>query len=307
MKSFFLFFIVTSLSLSAQTEISSSRYQIVFGSFRDGDFASSIFSISVNGDNLKLVSRHKEGKPNCLDPKVSPDFKKIIFARGTAGHQTSIWSMQSDGTNEKKLTGFINSRFRNNAKASFSSDGSQFIYGSNISHDSNIFLGNINNDDVRNLTLNKGKNKSAEWHPIENKIVFNSDREGIYKVYILNLAQNTPQLVTPKDMEASFPSWSPNGDYILFSGSTDGKQYDLYKIKANGTELTQITDTPSLSERDGVYSPDSKYIVFEAKPADSPRNFERSIYLIEIKTGEVKKLTKSKFHDFSASWILVEK
>ncbi len=108
-------------------------------------------------------------------------------------------------------------------------------------------------------------------------------------------------------MEANYPSWSPNGDFILFSGSTDGKQYDLYKIKADGTGLTQITNTSPLSEHDGVYSPDSKYIVFEAKPADSPRNFERSIYLIEIKTGEVKKLTKSKFHDFSASWILATK
>jgi len=306
MRSFFLFFFIISMSLSAQTEISSSKYQIVFGSFRNGAFASSIFSISVNGEDLKLISKHKEGKPNCLDPKVSPDFKRIIFARGAAGHQTSIWSMKADGTDEKRLTGVINRRFTNNAKASFSSDGTQFTYGSNISHDANIFLGNINNDDARNLTLNKGKNKSAEWHPTENKIIFNSDREGIYKVYLLDLAQNTPQLITPKDMEASLPSWSPNGDYILFSGSTDGKQYDLYKIKANGTELTQITDTPLLSERDGLYSPDSKYIVFEAKPADSPRNFERSIYIIEIKTGKVKKLTESKFHDFSASWILVE-
>ena len=106
-------------------------------------------------------------------------------------------------------------------------------------------------------------------------------------------------------MEANYPSQSPNGDFILFSGSTDGIQYDLYTIKPNGTGLTQLTHTASLTERDGVYSPDSKYIAFEAKPADAPRNFERSIYVIEVKTAAFKKLTTSKFHDFSASWILV--
>ena len=98
--------------------------------------------------------------------------------------------MNSDGSNEQKLTDVINRRFRNNAKASFSSDGTQFVYGSNMSHDSNIFLGNINSDEARNLTLNKGKNKSAEWHPIKNEILFSSDRNGLYQIYSLKLNQN---------------------------------------------------------------------------------------------------------------------
>ncbi len=305
MKLVLLLFVAIALPEFTQVETPASKYQIVFGSFRHGDFASAVYSISVDGEKLKLLSRHKSGKPNCLDPKVSSDFKKIIFARGESGHRTSIWYMDADGTNEQQLTKVINKRFRNSAHASFSPDRSQFVYGSNLTHESDLFVANTKNGDVINLTGGKSRNKSAEWHPIKNKIAFTSDREGMFRVYTLNLDQKTPRLITPKNMEANFPSWSPNGDLILFSGSTDGKQYDLYTIKPDGTGLTQITHTDSMTEREGVFSPDAEYIAFEATPSDAPRGFEHSIYVIEAKTGKVKKLTESKFHDFTPSWILV--
>ncbi len=302
-----LLFMAIGLPEFPQAESHESEYQIVFGSFRNGDFASSVYSISVDGEKLTLLSRYESGKPNCLDPKVSSDFKKIIFARGETGHRTSIWCMDADGTNEQQLTEVINKRFRNSAHASFSPDRSRFVYGSNLTHESDLFVANTQDDDVINLTGGKSQNKSAEWHPIEDKIVFTSDREGMFMVYTLNLDQKTSRLITPEDMEANFPSWSPNGDLILFSGSTDGQQYDLYTIEPDGTGLSQITHTDDLTEREGVFSPDGEYIAFEATPSDAPLGWEHSIYVIEVKTGKVKKLTKSKFHDFTPSWILVER
>ena len=133
--------------------------------------------------------------------------------------------------------------------------------------------------------------------------MFASNRDGEFRVYTLDLDGSSDRLVTPGTMIANFPSWSPEGDSILFSGSTDGNQYDLYTVKPDGSRLLQLTRTGSLSEREGVFSPDGRWIAFEATPPDAPREFERSIYVLKVDSGQVRKLTQSKFHDTSPSWV----
>jgi Tol biopolymer transport system component len=38
--------------------------------------------------------------------------------------------------------------------------------------------------------------------------------------------------------------WSPDGSMILFADSGMGSNDDLYVMRANGTGVTQITNTP---------------------------------------------------------------
>jgi TolB protein len=49
------------------------------------------------------------------------------------------------------------------------------------------------------------------------------------------------------------PSWSPNDQYIIFSSNRDG-DYDLYTVKVDGSELTQLTNIPG-DEMSPVWSP----------------------------------------------------
>jgi Tol biopolymer transport system component len=39
------------------------------------------------------------------------------------------------------------------------------------------------------------------------------------------------------------PSWSPDGEWIVFSGRAS-KSFDLYVVRVDGTQLHQVTDTP---------------------------------------------------------------
>jgi len=57
----------------AAAEKPVEKYEIVFGSFRNGDFASSLFVVSVDGTNERQICAHESGRPTCLDPTVSPE------------------------------------------------------------------------------------------------------------------------------------------------------------------------------------------------------------------------------------------
>jgi hypothetical protein len=54
-------------------------------------------------------------------------------------------------------------------------------------------------------------------------------------------------LGTPR---AAFPAWSPDGDWIVVSIEypDSARPWDLYRVRPDGTELTQLTDTPTLWE-----------------------------------------------------------
>jgi len=70
----------------------------------------------------------------------------------------------------------------------------------------------------------------------------------------------------PKRITATGPSymhgWSPDGKYIVFTGQRN-KDFDIYRIGADGGTETRLTDAPGLD--DGPeYSPDGKYIYFNS-------------------------------------------
>ena len=40
------------------------------------------------------------------------------------------------------------------------------------------------------------------------------------------------------------PSWSPDGNWIAFLSDRDGN-VELYKMRADGSEVTRLTDNPA--------------------------------------------------------------
>ena len=59
------------------------------------------------------------------------------------------------------------------------------------------------------------------------------------------------------------PAWSPDGTKIAFSsGRSASGVPDLYVMKADGSNVTQITNTPSSTEYSPTWSPDGKKLAW---------------------------------------------
>jgi len=48
-------------------------------------------------------------------------------------------------------------------------------------------------------------------------------------------------------------AWSPDGEWMVFSGHAE-TGFDLYVAQADGTDLVQVTNTPSIWEGDADWA-----------------------------------------------------
>jgi TolB protein len=96
------------------------------------------------------------------------------------------------------------------------------------------------------------------------------------------------------------PTYSPDGEWIAFASSRDAGsvfQFEIYKIRTNGSELTRLTYTDTTSEYTPSWSPNNKRIVFESKRTG---NYE--IWSMNADGSEVSQLTNNPADDQSPAW-----
>lgn len=60
---------------------------------------------------------------------------------------------------------------------------------------------------------------------------------------------------------AEWPTWSPDGAWIIFLSNLEGDSMDLYRIRPDGTDLQRLTDTPK-TERRPSWSQDGQWLAF---------------------------------------------
>src|SRR5260370_24705640 len=108
-----------------------------------------------------------------------------------------------------------------------------------------------------------------------------------------------------KMAESGAPSWSPDGNRIVFESNraldgTDaqGSAYDIWLVKADGTDLTPLTKTTGAQNWEPSWSPDGNRIVFESNRAldgsDAPnKNSTFNIWLMKADGTGLTPLTKT--------------
>jgi Tol biopolymer transport system component len=101
------------------------------------------------------------------------------------------------------------------------------------------------------------------------------------------------------------PSWSPGGQWIVFEADAsvpdDQQQGSIWKVRADGTGLTQLTPGPAggTDDRQPNWSPRGDRILFQRR---SPGSDDWNIYTIAPDGSDLRQVTSSPASDTDASW-----
>ena len=265
--------------------VRSTDGQIFFQSYRAGEEDEvQVYAMNPDGSEPNQITHltaqshlgpfDECGLARAISPDWSPRLGRLLFASDQPGLYQSIFSMNLDGSGLQQVSGpRQGSAVEEAFAAAWSPDGQWVAFMAfDRLGDTGVFLSRPDGSAERELTFGALDPRQVSWSPDSRRIAF-ADRD---MVLLLDLATSQEQEFAPGSgpawsrdgtqialsrddglylvgidgsgdtflAEGEAPAWSPDGEWIVFQRKISG-QYDIFKIRIDGTQLTQLTDTPA--------------------------------------------------------------
>lgn len=281
---------------NAEAYFSSDGKQLIFQSTRDGHGCDQIYSMNIDGSNVKMIS-NGEGRTTCS--YFFPGGKRVLYS---STHLTDkqcpprpdfsngyVWAVypsfdiftaNPDGSDLKQLTNIRGY----DAETTITLDGKKLVFTSMRSGDLDIYSMDANGMNVRRLTYELGYDGGPFWSYDGKQIVYrayhpktdkekadytellkqNLIRPTTLEIWVMNADGSHKRQVTSNGKANFGPYFFPDGKRVIFASNMDdprGRNFDLYKINTDGTGLERITFNDTF---DGfpMFSRDGKKLVF---------------------------------------------
>lgn len=98
------------------------------------------------------------------------------------------------------------------------------------------------------------------WSPDGTRIAYESNVDGDFDVYVVDLAAGTRSKLTDGPGRDGTPAWSPDGSRIAFMSDRDGHR-QVYVMDADGSNPTNLSGNDA-SEEHPFWSPDGSRILY---------------------------------------------
>ena len=123
-----------------------------------------------------------------------------------------------------------------------------------------------------NLTNQKGDDRYASYSPDGKQVIFESNRDGNWEIYIMNANGQNQRRLTNHPADDRRPRWHPNGDHIIFESDRSDTpalfEMNVSSGKISRIELKQVTGRPVFAR----YASNGKQIAFGHAISDTESN-----------------------------------
>jgi Tol biopolymer transport system component len=241
---------------SGGADWSHSKKLIAFQSNRV-DRVPQIHLMNLDGTEQQLLANLLGG---AAFPSFSQSGNELCFHGQTSPRDIYIVNVHGTGvtnlTSPDRLPGQpgLNG---DNIRCDWSAKGNVIAFTSNRPGNQEIYVMDADGTGLRRLTNATGSDANPAFSPKGDLIAFESNRDGTPEIYVMKAdgtgdaerLTNFSAGPTPSNVAVSKPTWSPAGDRIAFHrrvGAQGARGHlEVYTMNADGTNVTQITFTPS--------------------------------------------------------------
>lgn len=214
------------------------------GPTEDSADVTGLYILDLDADSTWLVT---DGL--VTSPDWRPDGERIAFSAG------DIFTIRPDESDPQRVTE-LGSSFRPH----WSPDGKTVTFGrSGTTEEVGIWFAHLADSTFTKFGFGA---TPADWSPSGDRIVYNFQNQ----LWTADTSRiDTTQLTSNGFVNNRDPAWSPNGEWITWSPINDDGNYELWIMRADGTEQEKVVDRG----REPAWGPNSERILFSKPASDS--------------------------------------
>lgn len=169
---------------------------------------------------------------------LSPDGSALVVSLSMNGNSEIYLLNPDDGSIISRLT---NNRFED-VSPCWSPDGSQISYVSDGSGGPQIYIMNRDGSGQRRLTFLGRYNTTPDWSPDGTRIAFTGrDSRNRFDIFTVEVSTSHIERLTQDQGNNEGPTWSANGQYLIFSSTRGSMGTRLYIATQDGNFQTLLT------------------------------------------------------------------
>jgi Tol biopolymer transport system component len=244
------------------------------------DLQGGLWTVPVAGGAARrLIDEYFDAR----QPVWSPDGTRIAFQSYRDG-TWRIWIVGADGSKPMAITeGPFDDR-----EPHWSPDGTRIAFSSDRSGNYDIWMLDLASRQVTQLTRNAADDFTPAWSPNGSEIAFVSTRTASPGVYATRL-DGSERLVAAASGAAGAPSWTPDGNTVLYSLTSAGTARlmrgsdelvsgeDVFPFRAQWLSASEFLYTADgkIKRRSLTPSSTSETVPFTATLSVSPADYTR--------------------------------
>ena len=226
--------LTTQMAKDSSPSWSPDGKRLVFQSNRDGNW--NLYMIDIDGTNLRRLT-HEPGRET--HPSWSPDGNLIAFQTNRDGN-SEVYVMDVDGSEVKRVTD--NPSFDGIPHSS--PTGDQIAFSSRQNGSNDLLLFDRTSEEITNLTNTPTVDEYVhDWSSDGSMLLYwatvRTDAEAAQAIFLLKLPSNTSRRLTTESALPRCPSWSPDGEALVFASNPDGPM-ELFVMSKDGSDRRRL-------------------------------------------------------------------
>jgi eukaryotic-like serine/threonine-protein kinase len=254
----------------SQAWLPDSRRLVISREYDPGPMTSMVLDlelVSIDGDEPRRLTLNVNSRFS--SPRLSADGKRLLVTMSES--QREIWTVPLGA--DPKANGAAARRLLDSSwdplYTFVSRDGGTILFNSLATGNSNIYTmpadGSI---PPRQITEFPGyKVMCSSLSPDGTRIAYSSLQTGNPEIWVMNIDGSNPVQVTHDPAEDLWPTWSPDGSWLMWWSRRGGVD-QLLKGPVGGSQAVKVSDGGSLGDWLGdrlVFSAQGSVIVAEAR------------------------------------------